>query len=197
VSGIDKMEARAGALAAQADFARRFVEKLGDARLWTHDGEVIDLEKPVGKCVCGEMIRFKFVIKGPGGRREGVGCVCIEHFQSMNTDLYARLQEALKGLEATLAAKKKAAREVLAARELDAARIAYETVWDRMESSAQAFEARRERLPHDLWWIARSNKGRIPRECPAKYTRPSDYRRWYTKGRQAIINAWPVVDVQG
>lgn len=84
----------------KAAFIGIFIAKLGDPTQFDHTGEVIDLVKPVGKCVCGHPIRYEYIIKNRyNGKIAKVGSECINNFQDYSPALYASLMKTVERLK--------------------------------------------------------------------------------------------------
>jgi hypothetical protein len=91
-------------LEAQAEFVKRFIDRLGDVADWEHTGEVIELEYGAGHCVCGHPIKYLFIIQNiKTHQTASVGSECINHFSTYSPSLYA-------ALTATIGRKKEEAR---------------------------------------------------------------------------------------
>src|SRR5271166_5680531 len=104
------------------EIVRKFVTRLGDAREWTFDGEIIDLEFPTGKCTCDHPIRYVFVINHPDGRSAPVGSECINHFQAYNPELWEKMKHAHADFWERRKAAEKAAKEAEAQKDAAAAK---------------------------------------------------------------------------
>lgn len=139
----------------------KFIQTLGDPSTWVFDGEVIDLGRMCGNCLCGHPIRYEFIIHSADRSRQAiVGSECIEHFQSYNPGLFEALKKADKDLHEKIRAARKAAKEAKDSAEAQALAPAYDAIVARIKAVAKekrtALEARqtgygRVYLPHALW----------------------------------------------
>lgn len=105
------------------EIVRKFIIRLGDAREWQFDGEMVDLGTPSGKCTCDHPIRYVFVIRHPDGRTAPVGSECINHFQSYNPELWEKMSKCHADYWERRNATEKAAKEAQHQKDADAAKI--------------------------------------------------------------------------
>lgn len=75
-----------------ADFIKQFIDTLGDVKNWEHNGVVVELPFPTGKCVCGHQIKFEYyIVNKITKQKEKLGSECINHFKDYNIELYESL----------------------------------------------------------------------------------------------------------
>lgn len=78
----------------------------GTAEGWEYFGEVHDLGRVAGECLCGHPIRYEFLLRKEG-RVAILGSECINSFHGFSPELVERIQNSLKALTE---ARKEAAR---------------------------------------------------------------------------------------
>lgn len=75
-----------------AEFIKQFIDTLGDVKNWEHNGVVVELPFPIGKCVCGHQIKFEYhIVNKITKQKETLGSECINHFKDYNLELYESL----------------------------------------------------------------------------------------------------------
>lgn len=165
-------------------FCRAFMDRLGDPRQWEATGEVRDLQKPEGTCICGHAIRYEYVIQHlTAGHLAHVGSECINHFQELNPDLWAALERARLEFEEKVKAQEKAARS---ARQQAAVAAAAEG-WEKARATARAYMAVWNKKDGRYWkpsWFFRVAP--LLRESP-RYQSAHGFISYYERTTQAIL----------
>jgi hypothetical protein len=110
-------------LAGQAYHARMLVTRLGNGADWEYTGDCMEDATCSGTCACRHTgLRWQFIIRNPKtGDTAIVGSRCILTFQNVNPDMVARIQADADRLEREAAERLKAARELAAQAEVEAA----------------------------------------------------------------------------
>ena len=160
------------------EIVRKFIARLGDARQWTFDGEVIDLGVPIGKCTCDHPIRYVFVIRHPDGRTAPVGSECINHFQAYNPELWEKMSKCHADYWARRTAAEKAVKEAQNQKDAAAAKVP----WDAVRKEAAALlENRRGWLSGDLYSLRVILNTKLP-----EYKRTKSYVTFYQRETKQI-----------
>ncbi len=165
-------------MTAAEEIVRKFIARLGDAREWQFDGEVIDLGVPSGKCTCDHPIRYVFVIRHPDGRTAPVGSECINHFQAYNPELWAKMQHAHADFWARRTAAEKAAKEAQAQKDVAAAKVPWLAV---REEAVKLLEGRHGWLSDDLYSLRVILNTKLP-----EYKRTKTYIDFYKRETKQI-----------
>lgn len=155
------------------EIVRKFIARLGDAREWTFDGEVIDLGIPAGKCTCDHPIRYVFVIHHPDGRTAPVGSECINHFQAYNPDLWEKMSKCHADYWERRNAAEKAAKEAQAQADAAAAKIPWLAV---RATADQLLADRKGWLPAELYTLRVMLNTKLP-----EYKRTKTYVEFYKR----------------
>ncbi len=89
----------------QARIVKDFIDTLGNVKDWSFS-HVVELDFPVGACVCGHPIKFEYYIaNSKTGREVTVGSECIGHFKEYTPELYASLTSGKEKFETERKAK--------------------------------------------------------------------------------------------
>jgi hypothetical protein len=104
----------------RAAFIKSFIDKLGDVKNWNHTGNVIDLKKPTGFCICGHAIRYMYELKN-NEKLAYVGSECINHFQDYSPELFDSLNKTIEKMKD----EEKRAKELLLNEEIQKILIPY------------------------------------------------------------------------
>ena len=150
--------------------AEAFISRLGDPTKFDYTGEVNDLGKPTGSCVCGHAIQYEYIISD-GKRRASVGSECINHFKEYNPKLYEELMQAHEARIQKMEKKNKKAREAKEVKELVRQ---YNEKYERIRDLFAPYPEL-PFLPKDLFYSFRY----YVQENPKEYKRTSSYIKWY------------------
>ena len=185
VETTSKLEKQIGNTSSFLGIVAKFVQRLGDPSKYEYRGECIDLGRPSGKCTCDHPIRYVFPVYNPEtGESAPCGSECINHFQSYNPELFAKLQAAVGKLERRLADEKIALLKAKRTAEADAARPAYEVAVARATKLIEDWRAANtwaKWLPRELWAMQESIKKGTP-----EYKNPGSYTKFYTRETEKL-----------
>lgn len=176
----DKLEKQVANATGFLGVVAKFVQRLGDPSKYEYRGECIDLGRPTGKCTCDHPIRYVFPIYNPEtGAMAPCGSECINHFQSYNPELFARLQKAVEKLERKLADEQIALNRAKRLAEADEVRPAYLEAKAKAEKYIADWKAKNtwaKYLPTELWKLQLELQKSEP-----EYKQPVHYRKFYTR----------------
>lgn len=149
-----------------------------DPREWEYRDEVCDAGTAGASCVCGHPIRYMFPVYR-GADRRILGSTCVEHYAAIDPAKGARMLEALRSLEADLAARKAAARAAQTETEVAVLRAEYEALYQRAVAEYKRYQGRY--VPRPLF-MAFHSKARVvsPGRVPV-YQKTGFYKGWYGK----------------
>lgn len=164
-------------------------KRLGDGKDWKFTGEVADGGiNSQAKCACNHPIRWIFIIQNKkDGRLESLGSTCICYFAGINPEAFEALTAAHEELLQKLANLKSREKKAQAEAETDKAKILYEETYNRAKALYTENRDAERRSSRSLWAAFESWKFRQPAECPKRYTRTSDYRKWYEKNTEYLV----------
>src|SRR5271169_5134106 len=108
MTNIENLEMKKDNVSNELIYRKRFIDVLGDPSKWKYSGVCNDLAAPVGKCICGHAIRFEYQIEFEG-HKNVVGSECINHFATINPELYKDLVAADKAMQDKIKEMKKKA----------------------------------------------------------------------------------------
>lgn len=157
------------------------LDGLGDSPVnFTFTGLIVDLSMPSGSCVCGHPIRYEFYVQhNETGMVRIVGSTCIEYFEEYNPDEGASMKKAWKEYV-------QERKELEAKPELDPLVDEYKKLWVIADAIASVYDARKQRMPYQLFMVMRAYKRKLPMICDKEYNSSSRVISWYKKNIEIL-----------
>jgi len=150
---IATMESKTTTNSAKLWRMEAFIKALGDPSKWSYTGQVNDLTRPIGKCICGHAIRFEFVIENDG-QIEKVGSECINNFMTINPTLYKSLKDADKALKEQIKEAKKLAKELELNEKIQPVKAEYDLLRTSIKKYVYNMRIQRRWADYDAYKIA-------------------------------------------